>query len=94
MARETDFLKGQTAIVTGASGGIGEKICLALAELGVNLIVSGRNAVKLSTLVEKLMDIGVQARACAGDLRDFERVGKPGAVVVPLGRKKDLSLLL
>ncbi len=71
MARETDFLKGRTAIVTGASGGIGEKICLVLAELGVNLIVSGRNAVKLSTLVEKLTDIGVQARACAGDLRDL-----------------------
>ena len=30
----------------------------------------------------------------AGDLRDFERMGKPGAVVVPLGRKKDLGLLL
>ena len=30
----------------------------------------------------------------AGDLRDLQRVGQPGAVMVPLGRKKDLGLLL
>ncbi len=30
-------LKGKTAIVTGASGGIGEAIALDLAEEGVNL---------------------------------------------------------
>ena len=29
----------------------------------------------------------------AGDLRDLQRVGQPGAVMVPLGRKKDLGVL-
>ena len=40
-------LTGMTALVTGASGGIGSAICSALAAQGARLAVSGSNADKL-----------------------------------------------
>ena len=40
-------LTGMTALVTGASGGIGSAICAALAGQGARLAVSGSNAAKL-----------------------------------------------
>jgi 3-oxoacyl-[acyl-carrier protein] reductase len=40
-------LTGMTALVTGASGGIGSAICHALAGQGARLVVSGSNAEKL-----------------------------------------------
>jgi 3-oxoacyl-[acyl-carrier protein] reductase len=40
-------LSGMTALVTGASGGIGSAICNALAEQGARLAVSGSNVDKL-----------------------------------------------
>jgi 3-oxoacyl-[acyl-carrier protein] reductase len=40
-------LTGMTALVTGASGGIGSAICNALAAQGARLAVSGSNAEKL-----------------------------------------------
>jgi 3-oxoacyl-[acyl-carrier protein] reductase len=42
-------LNGMTALVTGASGGIGSAICHALAGQGARLAVSGSNAEKLET---------------------------------------------
>ena len=40
-------LSGMTALVTGASGGIGSSICNALAEQGARVAVSGSNVEKL-----------------------------------------------
>jgi 3-oxoacyl-[acyl-carrier protein] reductase len=42
-------LTGMTALVTGASGGIGSAICHALAGQGARLAVSGSNVEKLET---------------------------------------------
>jgi len=45
-----DSLQGRTAIVTGAAGGIGQEIVQALAEQGVNMVISGRTEDKLLAL--------------------------------------------
>ncbi|MFC4292854.1 3-oxoacyl-[acyl-carrier-protein] reductase [Sphingorhabdus arenilitoris] len=47
-------LTGMTALVTGASGGIGTAICEALAAQGARLAVSGSNAEKLAAYRDTL----------------------------------------
>ena len=66
-----EFLRGRTAVITGAAGGIGEAICARLAEYGINMLLIGRNAQKLDALREKLTEIGGDHACLAGDLRDL-----------------------
>lgn len=47
-------LTGMTALVTGASGGIGREICLALSAQGARLAVSGSNEQKLNAFRDEL----------------------------------------
>jgi 3-oxoacyl-[acyl-carrier protein] reductase len=49
-------LHGMTALVTGASGGIGSAIAKALAAQGARLAISGSNAQKLRAFREELDD--------------------------------------
>jgi 3-oxoacyl-[acyl-carrier protein] reductase len=49
-------LTGMTALVTGASGGIGSAIARSLAQQGARLALSGTNAAKLRSFREQLND--------------------------------------
>ncbi|OBX18451.1 3-oxoacyl-[acyl-carrier-protein] reductase [Erythrobacter sp. QSSC1-22B] len=49
-------LEGKTALVTGASGGIGSSIAYALARQGARLALSGSNGGKLRAFREQLME--------------------------------------
>ena len=69
MKDKTAYLRGKTAIVTGAAGGIGEALCKKLAGYGVNLLITGRNREKLAALAARLD--GVQVQVCAGDLAEL-----------------------
>jgi NAD(P)-dependent dehydrogenase (short-subunit alcohol dehydrogenase family) len=48
-------LNGKTAIVTGATGGLGYETALRLAEAGAKVIVAGRNDTKGNDAVEKII---------------------------------------
>ena len=48
--------EGKTALVTGASGGIGSSIAYALARQGARLALSGSNGSKLRTFREQLIE--------------------------------------
>ena len=47
-------LKGKTAFITGATGGIGAAVCLRMAAEGCKLIISGRNEKKLIEIKESI----------------------------------------
>jgi short-subunit dehydrogenase len=67
-------LKGRTALVTGASGGLGTHIARGLAREGMNVVVSGRREDALAAVAEELGKLGVQARAVPADLSDLSQI--------------------
>ncbi len=66
-------LTGKTALVTGATGGIGEGIARALHKAGATVAVSGRQVDKLEKLAAEL---GERAHVVPCDLADRAQVGK------------------
>jgi short-subunit dehydrogenase len=54
-------LAGRTALLTGATGGLGRAIAKALAERGATLVLSGRNAEALEALAAELPGDGHRA---------------------------------
>jgi NAD(P)-dependent dehydrogenase (short-subunit alcohol dehydrogenase family) len=65
-------LAGKTAIVTGASRGIGRAIVLHLAGEGANVLLTARDAALLDLAVEEITKAGGKAASFAADLRDSE----------------------
>ena len=64
-------LAGKSALVTGASRGIGRATALALAAVGANVIVTARSTAELETLVDEIKAIGTRAIAVPCDILDF-----------------------
>lgn len=71
-----DKLKGKTAIVTGATGGIGKSICTKLASRGLNVVIVGRNEVKLNEIATSVVEYGGKSLKVAGDITDTRFVDK------------------
>jgi 3-oxoacyl-[acyl-carrier protein] reductase len=64
-------LQGKTALVTGASRGIGRAIALDLAKQGMKrLLLVARDAVRLGELAAQIEALGVEAVILPLDLRD------------------------
>lgn len=72
MTDKSEFLRGKTAIITGAAGGIGEAICHELAKHHINMLLIGRNLSKLDALAEALKADDLKVLCLAGDLRNIE----------------------
>jgi NAD(P)-dependent dehydrogenase (short-subunit alcohol dehydrogenase family) len=63
----TMSLKGKTAIVTGASSGIGKATALSLARAGASVVVTARRKGILDELVAEIVAHGGNALAVPGD---------------------------
>lgn len=63
-------LRGRTALVTGASGGIGRQIARRLAREEMSVIVSGRREDVLADIAAELLAQGVRSEAIPADLAD------------------------
>lgn len=65
----TDTLSGKTALVTGASRGIGRATALTLAKKGAHVLVHyGQSAAQASAVVKEIRDAGGRAEAIGADL--------------------------
>jgi len=65
-----DRLTGRTALVTGATSGIGEAIARVLAASGARVAVSGRSAERAQRVVDAITAQGGDAVAVRADLSD------------------------
>ncbi|MBR1651807.1 MAG: SDR family oxidoreductase [Alloprevotella sp.] len=75
MAKNYFDLKGQVAIVTGCSGGLGVQMARALANQGCNIVPIARRMEKLEEVAEELRrDFGVEVLPIRCDITKTEMV--------------------
>ncbi|MGD1169836.1 SDR family NAD(P)-dependent oxidoreductase [Mycobacterium seoulense] len=77
-------MAGSTALVTGATSGIGRAIALQLAERGVEVVVHGRSAERGEKTVRDIENAGGKARFVAADLNDGDDVRRLAAEAGPV----------
>lgn len=69
-----DQLSGKIAWVVGGGSGIGAGIAEELGKGGATIVVSGRRSAELSSVVDRLSDIGITAAAVPLDVSNDEEV--------------------
>ena len=67
---ESDSLDGLTAVVTGASSGIGAATAVRLASDGANVVLAARRADRLEELADALSDHDVETLVVPTNVRD------------------------
>ncbi|NJN82964.1 MAG: SDR family oxidoreductase [Caldilineaceae bacterium] len=67
-------LQGSTALITGATKGIGRAIALAFAREGAQIGATGRNAEELASLADEVTALGVACSTVVADLAQREAV--------------------
>jgi 3-oxoacyl-[acyl-carrier protein] reductase len=67
-------LKGKKAIITGGSRGLGKATALALAALGIDVAITGRNEKSLKETLAELKALGVNATYEVFDVGNYDEV--------------------
>lgn len=62
---------GETALVTGSTGGIGRECALELARRGADVAVNGRSPDSARAVVEEIEDLGQRGHFEQGDITDY-----------------------
>ncbi|MEA1652887.1 SDR family oxidoreductase [Nitrospirillum sp. BR 11164] len=83
-------LAGRTALVTGASRGLGRAVALGYAQAGADLILAARDTAKLEAVADEVRALGAKARIQAFDLGDLDAVEAAGEALAADGRAIDI----
>jgi NAD(P)-dependent dehydrogenase (short-subunit alcohol dehydrogenase family) len=75
----TTTLEGSTALVTGATAGIGRAVALQLGQLGAEVVIHGRSAERGAEVVQEIQNAGGKARFIAADLGNADDVRRLAA---------------
>ena len=75
-------LGGKTALITGASAGIGRACALALAQEGANLVITARRQGRIEEVAAAAERAGGRAVAVAGDAREEQTAARCVAAAV------------
>lgn len=67
-------MEGKTAVITGASRGLGRAMALAFAEEGANVVIAARSEGEIAELAAEIQDRGGHATAVACDVGRYEQV--------------------
>jgi NAD(P)-dependent dehydrogenase (short-subunit alcohol dehydrogenase family) len=84
----SEDLSQQTALVTGATAGIGRATALALAARGAHIIVHGRNEPRAADTLRRIATLGATAHFEPADLRD------PADVTALAARAGEVDILV
>jgi NAD(P)-dependent dehydrogenase (short-subunit alcohol dehydrogenase family) len=77
----TGALAGSTAVVTGASRGIGRAIALRLAEAGADLALWARDGAALQRVADEVVALGGRAQPIVCDVTDSSAVERAAELV-------------
>ncbi len=67
-------LQGTTAVITGATSGIGHQTALEFARAGASVVVAGRRQERLQAVAREIESLGCQALAVRADVSDQAQV--------------------
>jgi NADP-dependent 3-hydroxy acid dehydrogenase YdfG len=82
----------RTALITGASSGIGKATALALANAGINLALVGRSQTKLTAVADAAIAAGVTAKTYVVDLAQLDRVSAKIAEIAVASENLDILI--
>ena len=85
-------IKNRTALITGASSGIGKATALAFAKAGINLVLVGRDQDKLTAVAQAAEAVGVTAKTYVVDLSLLDRVSAKIAEIAAEHQNLDILI--
>jgi 3-oxoacyl-[acyl-carrier protein] reductase len=83
-------IRGRTAVVSGATEGIGRAAAIRLADEGANVVALARSMTSLQTVCQELEEMGVRADAVVADLSTAAGVDEALDTIASLGCVVDI----
>ena len=85
-------ITNRTALITGASSGIGRATALAFAKAGIDLVLVGRDRDKLAAVAQAAEAVGVTAKTYVLDLSKLDRVSAKIAEIAAAHENLDILI--